>query len=503
MHTLDDTIAAIASASGGAARGIVRLSGPDVRQCLEACFTISPLPMAGTTKWSGQGGRADALKNPSILEGLVLLPGFHSPLPCEIYLWPAGRSYTGQTVAEFHTLGSPPLLESLLKTLCAAGARLAESGEFTLRAFLSGRIDLTQAEAVLGVIDAADPRQLRAALTQLAGGLADPLHRLRDELLELLAHLEAGFDFVEEDISFIAPDEIERQLASAIERTASLLEKMSSRNVAETAVKAVLIGRPNAGKSSLFNTLTKKCGAIVSSIPGTTRDYLTAELDLDGAKCQLIDTAGIESNLPSPIGRGAGGEGFSGKVDSNDIDIVSQSATQEQHQLATILILCLDASSSINDWEKEQLEKADPNSTLIALTKIDCSSHDDRQRNDERSAWTRRLNVDRDSNLCAIATSSATGEGIELLRAELRRAICSLDAGKSEVVAGTAARCRESLAAAEQALRRALSLQHKKTGEEFVASEIRLALEELGRVVGAVYTDDVLDRIFSRFCVGK
>jgi tRNA modification GTPase len=445
------------------------------------------------------------LASPSIIEGEVILPSIHSPLPCEVYLWPAGRSYTGQTVAEFHTLGSPPLLQSLLKTLCAAGARLAEPGEFTLRAFLSGRIDLTQAEAVLGVIDAADPRQLHAFLSQLAGGLADPLHRLRDELLELLAHLEAGFDFVEEDISFIASKEIERQLASAIERTTKLLEKMSSRNVAETAVKVVLIGRPNAGKSSLFNALTQKCGAIVSSIPGTTRDYLTAEFDLDGAKCQLIDTAGIESNLPSPLGGhhevvGAGGEGSEDVKSLEDIDLASQSASQEQHQLATIRILCLDSSSSINDWEREQLENADPKTTLIALTKID------QEKNGERSAWTRRLNVDRDSSkddLCPIATSSATEEGIELLRAELRRAICVLDAGKSEVVAGTAARCRESLAAAEQSLRRALSLQNKKTGEEFVACEIRLALEELGRVVGAVYTDDVLDRIFSRFCVGK
>jgi tRNA modification GTPase len=473
MHPLDDTIAAIASAPGGAARGIVRLSGPAVEKCLEACFRAKSedIPLSSNSS--------------CVIEGDAFLPSIHSPLPCEVYLWPAGRSYTGQKVAEFHTLGSPPLLEALLKTLCAAGARLAEPGEFTLRAFLSGRVDLTQAEAVLGVIDAADPRQLQTALGQLAGGLARPLHKLRDDLLELLAHLEAGFDFAEEDISFITTGELERQLASAQEQVSTLLEKMSSRNVVETAAKAVLIGRPNAGKSSLFNSLIKKSGALVSSLPGTTRDYLSAELDLDGLKCQLIDTAGIENNLSSPLGRGEGSEG---------IESAAQSAAHGQHRQATVRVLCLDAASKPNDWEQEQIENGDSSSIVIALTKIDVRGADC------QSAANRR----QVGNLShAIATSSITGEGIDLLREELQRKIFTLDSAQAEVVTGTAARCRESLTGAKESLQHARALLQQQAGEEFIAGEIRLALEELGRVVGTVYTDDVLDRIFSRFCVGK
>jgi tRNA modification GTPase len=477
MHPLDDTIVAIASAPGGAARGIVRLSGPGVKQCLEACFRAKDgeeYPKGWDKKYS--------IQFPAILEGDVILSSLHSPLPCEVYLWPEGRSYTGKTVAEFHTLGSPPLLDSLLKTLCSAGARLAEPGEFTMRAFLSGRIDLTQAEAVLGVIDAADPRQLQTALGQLAGGLAGPLHAIRDDLLELLAHLEAGFDFAEEDISFISAEQLDRQLTWASEQVAALLEKMSSRNLAETAAKAVFVGRPNTGKSSLFNALTKDGRALVSTMPGTTRDYLAAELDLDGVKCQLIDTAGIDSIHSTPFGRG-------------EIDSAAQTAASEQHQQATIRILCLDAALKPNDWEYEQIEKSDPASTLIVLTKID----------EVGQVSNLSSIIEQVGNLSygLVATSSATGEGIDHLRKELREKIRMLGNDGGEVVAGTAARCRESLDTAGRCLKRARMLLENRAGEEFVAGEIRLALEELGRVAGAVYTDDVLDRIFSRFCVGK
>jgi tRNA modification GTPase len=191
MYSLDDTIAAIASASGGAARGIVRLSGPNALKRLRAVFRSSD---------------KEEVREPrraQVIRGRLDLTGINAPMPCDLYLWPKGRSYTGQMSAEFHTIGSPPLLDALLNSLCTDGARIAEPGEFTLRAFLSGRIDLTQAEAVLGIIEAADPRELQVATAQLAGGLAGPLHRLRDVLLELLAHLEAGFDFADEDLPFI------------------------------------------------------------------------------------------------------------------------------------------------------------------------------------------------------------------------------------------------------------------------------------------------------------
>src|SRR3990172_2764488 len=199
-YPLDDTIVAIASPPGGGARGILRLSGPDVRTCLAKVFRAD------------DGRQWPAITRASVTAGSLLLEGPIAPLPCDLYLWPNRRSYTGQPTAEIHTFGSPPLLEAALGALCRSGGRLAEPGEFTLRAFLSGRLDLTRAEAVLGAVDAADSAQFDVALAQLAGGLADPLYRLREDLLDLLAHLEAGFDFAGEDLPFITPDHPNSQL---------------------------------------------------------------------------------------------------------------------------------------------------------------------------------------------------------------------------------------------------------------------------------------------------
>ncbi len=214
-------------------------------------------------------------------------------LPADLFLWPQGRSYTRQLLAEIHTFGSPPLVDEILQSLCRNGARLAQPGEFTLRAFLAGRIDLTQAEAVLGVIDAADRNQLQAALAQLAGGLARPLGQLRSDLLDLLADLEAGLDFVEDDIRFVTPDELNRRLAAAAETIDQIGAQLTGRDAATARPRVALIGYPNVGKSSLFNALVGNAAALVSTQAGTTRDYLSATIDACGMSIELIDTAGI------------------------------------------------------------------------------------------------------------------------------------------------------------------------------------------------------------------
>ncbi len=381
----------------------------------------------------------------------------------------------------------------LLRAVCAAGARLAGPGEFTLRAFLAGRIDLTQAEAVLGVIDADSPAALDAALGQLAGGLARPLHRLRDDLLDLLAHLEAGFDFADEDLPFITREELNDRLAQAEGQVAAVERQMVSRAETVEAVQAVLLGRPNTGKSSLFNALVGQGAALVSHQPGTTRDYLTAELDLDGVKCCLIDTAGL-----SPP-----------RTDSHTertVEHAAQLATDSQRRAAHVELLCLDSTRPIDDWERDELSGAD-SVPLLRRSSAEC----------DRSAGTackqavarHRIIVLTKCDarraigpVAAIETSSRTGEGLQALRDELREnALAAADA-HGGVVAATAVRCRESLRLAAGSLRQARSVAVAGQ-EELVAAEIRVALEEIGKVVGAVYTDDVLDRIFSRFCLGK
>ena len=453
----DDTIVAIASPPGGAARGIVRLSGPDMLPCLtKVLHTASKtLPAAVTASMC--------------IDGAVSLEGMASRLPCEVYLWPDRKSYTGGPVAELHTLGSRPLLEALVRTLCRAGARLAEPGEFTLRAFLAGRIDLTQAEAVLGVIDSQDHSQLDVALAQLAGGLGAPLGRLRDELVELVAHLEAGFDFPDEPIAFITPDQLRRQLTAAAQTVADLAAKIHARGDTAPAVRAVLIGWPNTGKSSLFNALSGCCRALVSREPGTTRDYLTAELDLEGVRSELIDTAGVEAdpeNAPADIWQAV------------------QDVTHEQIQRAQLHILCIDATRPLNPWEESRLLEAPAPQSIVVLTKIDAADNP--------------IPV-----AGAIPTSSVTGHGLERLGARLRQAVLDVGVAGDGMVAATATRCQESLRQAADCLQRASQLANTGGPEELVAADLRNALDALGMVVGAVYTEDVLDQIFSRFCIGK
>ena len=262
MHSLDDTIAAVATAPGGGGAGDrAHQRGGD------GCGRRAGVPAARRRALSpARSARRIAGSAESTLAG----SGAARSLPCDLYLWPTRRSFTRQPVAELHTLGSPPLLEALLRAACAAGARLAAPGEFTLRAFLAGRIDLVQAEAVLGVIDARDRRQLDVALAQMAGGLTRPLQNLRGDLLDLLADLEAGLDFAEEDIHFITPDDLQWRLAAAADQVARLIEQLRGRDQSAVEPRVVLVGWPNSGKSSLFNALCEGAGALVSAEPGTT-----------------------------------------------------------------------------------------------------------------------------------------------------------------------------------------------------------------------------------------
>jgi tRNA modification GTPase len=455
MLSVDDTIAAIASPPGGACRGVVRVSGPDVIRYLQPCFTPN-------------GNRDLAhVRGASVLPGLLHVPPPVGDLECDLYLWPDHRSFTRQPAAELHTFGSPPLLEAALQALCASGVRLAQPGEFTMRAFLAGRLDLTQAEAVLGVIDARNGSELHVALCQMAGGLAAPLNELRHQLLDLLAHLEAGLDFVEDDIEFITAEELESRLSAAAERVASIDARLVAREQPGNVPRAVLVGWPNTGKSSLFNALADDSAAIVSHQAGTTRDYLTRTVRLGGHLVMFIDTAGVETE----------------EAESR-LAAASQHVRETQDRRADLRLLCLDTTRPLNAWEKAQLAEEKSASRLIVLTKTDAidschlPSH-------------------------GIPTSSRTGAGLTDLRRAILDRLTSLPGREILAVTNTATRCRESLRLTARSLQDARDLVTQGQGEELVAAEVRLALEELGKIVGTVYTDDLLDRIFGRFCIGK
>ncbi|HEX5471851.1 MAG TPA: GTPase [Lacipirellulaceae bacterium] len=481
FHT-DDTICAIATASGRAARGMVRISGPAAVAIVKQVFEPS------------DDQSIEVLQSAAAVPGRVCigLSGANRSVPCDLFLWPTTRSYTREPVAEFHTIGSRPVLESLLAAACRAGARLAEPGEFTMRAFLAGRIDLTQAEAVLGVIDARGAADLDAALAQLSGGLARPLHELRQELLQLLAEIEAGLDFVEEDIEFISSAELVDRIQSADELLDRVQQQMTLRHVANEEAQIALVGPPNAGKSSLFNAMTARFGgnanreenptppALVSPLRGTTRDYLVAPILLVGIRCQLIDTAGVD------------GDRHEMKATSS-IESLAQSLAAEQSKRATIRAVCIEAPCVAHDSQWNEITKSirAVDCDIIVLTKADLTPY---------AALPFQLSVE----IPAVLTSSRTGYGLDEFAAAIRDRLDHTDSAQcGQVVSATANRCRESVRLSRQSLVLAAELVRAGGGNELVAIELRAALAELGKVVGAVYTDDLLDRIFGTFCIGK
>jgi tRNA modification GTPase len=453
---LDDTIGALASAPGSSGRGIVRVSGPQALACIAHCFEPADSP-----RW--QEARAAAAHR-----GFFRLPEWCSPIPVLVYRWPQGRSYTGQLSLEIHAPGSPPVLEAILAELFRHGVRPASPGEFTARAFLSGRIDLVQAEAVLGVIDADDQRQLSRALSQLAGGVSGRITRVRHDLIDLLADLEAGLDFAEEHIEFVSGDEVGRRIAAAQSTIGELRDACRDRAQSHARRRVVLSGLPNAGKSTLFNALLSQEAALVSSIAGTTRDYLCGQVEWQGLPVELVDTPGWQS----------------------DRDAVMQQAhalLDDQCARADLIVWCHPCDGGPHEEDREAKVLSEfrrQNRPLLVLrTKGDLLDPKSRE-------------------VCPVV-SARTGQGLSEV---VRRCAAMLDERESrpgELVGTTAARCRESLFHTSESLVRARLAAESQAGDELVALELRESLEHLGRILGTIYTDDILDRIFSRFCIGK
>jgi tRNA modification GTPase len=437
----EDTIVALSSAPGPGLRAIVRLSGS---KSLAIVLTI----------FHTNYDIAPNLRRR--YDGNLRLPGLQSPLPAEIYFGPAPRTYTGQDLVEIHTISNPPLIDQLIATLLSAGARAAEPGEFTMRAFLAGKLDLPRAEAVLGVIEAADGDQLRDSLAQLAGGVTRPLDGLRDDLLNLLADLEAGLDFADENITFVGRDDLLNRMAKGLAQLTLVGKQLESRGRSDRPFRAVLVGRPNVGKSSLYNALAGTAGAIVSPIPGTTRDYLVHRLDLNGVTVELVDTAGRQTARDT-------------------IDAQAQELGRDVAGRADLLLVCIPAHAEPDADELRLL--ADPAAVAVA-TQCDRSV----------------------APSCRLATSAVTGQGIPELRSLLAE---RARAKREPALAPSLSRCKHHVDTCLANLRKAHNGVLFDDPPEVIALELRAALEELGAIVGAVYTDDLLDRIFSRFCIGK
>ncbi len=454
MIDVEDTIVAIASPTSPAPRGVVRLSGTEVVPILARLDVACP-----------EIGRASRFET-SIDAGDPI-----GIIPVSVMLWPTSRSYTGQPSAELHTFGSLPLLSGLVEAAIAAGARAARPGEFTMRAFLAGRLDLTQAEAVLGVIEAQGRGSLDHALRQLAGNLSRPLEQMRGDILDLLADVEAGLDFVDEDIEFISDEALVERLSEIAVRLEETWRTMQSRGGGAARAVVALRGDPNAGKSCLINRLAEQEVAIVADTAGTTRDAVTVNIEIEGRQVMLIDTAGMEAS-------------------ESEISRQSQDQANRAGEAANIRLWCVDSSRDDFAAACRRLTEAaesTPRPSVIDLwvaTKTDLRSiHRDEKQ------W--------------IACSAVTGLGIDHLRSAIVDALSQQDAEEIGSVVGTAARCSQSLRLAGEAVAAAIKLTENQEGHEFVSAELRIVAQCLGEVTGTVYTDDILDRVFGRFCIGK
>ncbi|HVS38244.1 MAG TPA: tRNA modification GTPase [Gemmataceae bacterium] len=438
-HLLD-VIVALSTAGGPAGRAVLRLSGPGAAKFVAPLFRPDLPPQVGR----------------QLLAGALHLPTLASPLPAELYLLSAPKTYTGQDMVEIHTLSCPPLLDVLTPALLHSGARAAKPGEFTMRAFLAGKLDLTRAEAVQAVVEAGDEGELKRALLQLAGGLARPLEQLREDLLDLLADVEAALDFGDEAISFVGRENVLHRLTRGLAQLTTASRQLTARAVADRPFRVVLAGRPNAGKSSLFNALGGQ--ALVSAAAGTTRDYLIQRLDLNGAVVELVDTPGRRIGLDA-------------------VEEKAQALGREQADQADLVLLCLPTDEPARAEDAGLLRQERP-PVLGVATKCDLACPPAEM----------------------LAVSAVAGQGLDALRAALAERVRSRP---QPALASSLSRCRGHVEACLACLRRAHALVLYEDPTELLALELRGALEQLGEMVGAVYTDDLLDRIFSRFCIGK
>jgi tRNA modification GTPase len=456
MFSIDDTIVAIATPAGRGGIGVVRISGPQ-SAAIATILTRDRSPLEPRHATFARFTSHESRQVDGPLGDQVILTFF-----------PAPHSYTGEDVVEVSGHGSPVLLRAIVESAMVAGARLAEPGEFTLRAFLNQRIDLVQAEAVRDLIDAVTPLQARAAYDQLEGTLTTEIARVDAQLFDLVVRLEASLDFPDAGYHFVESGDAAREIARVKEQLATLVGSATRGRLIREGLQVTLAGRPNAGKSSLFNCLAGQGRAIVTDTPGTTRDLVTETVDIDGIPMTLVDTAGVRAGAIDPIEV----EGIARAVAVRDV--------------ADIVLVVVDRSRLLDADDRALLESTSTRRRVVVASKSDLAP-----------AWP----IDELAAASPVALSATSGEGVDCLRA----ALVAAAAGEPlrDVPAITNVRHQDLLTRAHAALERAEAAALGGAPEEFVLADLGEARSRLEEITGTRTSDDVLHAIFDRFCIGK
>ena len=463
--SLDDTIAAIATPPGEGALGIVRLSGPDTFAIADRLFRPSrPMrPSQANTHTVHHGHIVDG----DVVVDEVLMTVLRAP-----------RTYTRQDMIEITGHGGMLPLRRIVELALHAGARLAEPGEFTKRAFLNGRIDLAQGEAVLDVIRARTEVSLRAALQQLGGHLSQRISTLHEELANLVAHVEATIDFPEEDIASVATAQCRERLQRLVAELARLESSAKTGRILREGAAVVLCGRPNVGKSSLLNALLRTNRAIVTPIPGTTRDTIEELLNLRGLPVRLVDTAGVT-------------------VTEDPIEREGVERSRHAIQQADLLLLILDSAQPLSSADRaffsdvRALRNGATSEPLIVINKNDLPTRL------ERDA------IAREWSGAPLRISALRGEGLTELEDAMAERLWSGTVDIADGALVTNVRHQESLRQARVACAAALAAITRQETLECIALDLREASEHLGEILGINVQEDLLERIFKQFCIGK
>src|SRR5687767_5672560 len=446
MFSTSDTIVAIATPPGRGGIGVVRISGPDAATIATRLIGRDhPL----TARHATFARRAD---------DHVVVTLFEAP-----------HSYTGEHVVEIAAHGSPVVLNGIVRAAIDAGARLAEPGEFTLRAFLNNKIDLVQAEAVADLVDAVTPLQARAAFDQLEGTLTQSIGEIERELFDVIAKLEASLDFPDEGYHFVAPKEARTSLAAIIGRIDALLAQAARGRLIREGAQVVIAGAPNVGKSSLFNALLNTNRAIVTAIPGTTRDLLTERADIGGLSLSLIDTAGVRETM----------------------DVVEREGVARSRNtllVADLVIVMLDRSRPLSDEDRDVLSSTANQRRVIALNKSDLPPAD---------AGAHLSGAD-----APVEISATTGAGIDRLIEEIAATLNASEPLRDQPQI-TNTRHIVLLERGRAAIDRAIRALEAEVPEEFPLLDLQEAAHALQEITGKRTSDDLLHHIFARFCIGK
>jgi tRNA modification GTPase len=464
---IDDTIVAIATPAGRGGLGVVRLSGPDARAI------AAPMLRLKRELEAGHAVFGELVDPPAAQIGTIVetVPVRIDEVVVTYFVKP--HSYTTDDIVEISAHGSPVVLRHIVELALAGGARLAEPGEFTMRAFLNGRIDLTQAEAVRDLIDSQTLFQAKVAAQQLEGSLSHRIQPIKRKLVELIARLEAGIDFAEDDVSIIPDEIILEQIEDVKTPLSDLAATFAYGKIVHEGLTLAIIGRPNVGKSSLFNRLVERERAIVTSTPGTTRDLVSETVAIGGIPVKLIDTAGIRIAL-------------------DEAESLGIRKSLETLADADLVLLVIDATRSLSAEDEELLERATQRPSIVVENKSDLRrSGSDGDVASPRSTHHR------------VHTSALTGDGIVELRTAILGQIAGGQGPQSETGMLTNARHQSLVSQSLAALTAASAAVTNRIPHEMLLLDLYSALRPLDEITGATTNDDILNLIFSTFCIGK